>query len=129
MKRGVLRVLLGIMIGIAGGFSLTLTIFPYVTSKIFDTPTFDLGSLFSFVTPIVILWALGGAIVGWYGGVRLGGLVIGLCGALAGFLLGAVALGGDLQLTTIGILVGLMYGALGGLMIGAAFPNSINNET
>lgn len=125
MKKSWLRVAVGLLIGVAGGFSLTVAIFPYITTRFLTAPAYDLGRLFSLAGPIVLLWACGGAGVGWYGGVRAGLLILGLCGALAGFMLSAFAIGGGPQFTLLGTAVGLLYGAPAGFMIGSAFHDSL----
>ncbi len=127
-KRSIIRLLVGIALGVAGGISLAITIFPYVTSKLLNTPTFDLGGVLGFLAPIIVIWACGGAIVGWFGGAKVGSLALGGSGALAGFMLGAFAIGGDPQFIWIGTLIGLIYGIPAGVMAGIAFPQSVNES-
>ncbi len=125
LKQGVLRLVIGLVLGLMGGLSLTLTVFPFVTGQFLDMPTFDFTRLFGYAGPIALLWAGAGSIVGWYGGLRTGLLVLGVCGAVTGFVLGTFALGGDAQLMWGGTLVGLAYGLPAGLIVGLAFANSV----
>ncbi len=126
MKRSALRVLVGTTMGIAGGASLIMTVFPYGTAWILERSSFDLAGFFgSSALAVILLWAVAGGLVGWYGGALTGTLAMGICGAIAGFMLAAFAAKGNMQLIMVGTMVGLIYGGFGGLIIGLAFPKSI----
>ena len=79
--------------------------------------------------PLAIAWAVGGAVIGWYGGVRVGGAILGGLGLLSGIILGIFALGGDAAMVVASGLAGLLYGGVGGLILGKAFPKSLNDYT
>jgi hypothetical protein len=129
LKQGPLRVLVGMVIGFAGGSSLITAIFPFAMGQLLKSVSFDMVQLFSFAWPVIILWIIGGGLIGWYGGGQTGALIMGLCGAIAGFALTAFALSGSLLLILVGTGVGLVYGAVGGLIIGAAFSNSVDETS
>ena len=69
-----------------------------------------------------------GGIIGRQGGATIGGAIFGACGAVTGLGLSLIVLGGSLALGLAGLLTGLLYGAIGGLLIGYVFPNEIRNE-
>ena len=128
LKKGYLRLAIGVVLGLMGGVSLTLTVFPFIMGQFLNAPTFDFTRLIGYVGPIALLWACAGGVVGWYGGVRAGLGVLGICGAVSGFVLGAFAIGGEAQLMWAGIVAGLIYGVPAGLLIGSAFPSSVNES-
>lgn len=126
MQRSILRVFFGVCIGAFAGISLTTGILPFVIAKFFEITSFEVMiEVRNFTLAVSLLWAIGGGIVGWYGGAQLGGIIIGLCGIISGFILGAFALDGNLLQITIGILSGLIYGVFGGLIVGQVFPKPI----
>lgn len=124
LKQGFPRLAIGLILGLMGGLSLTLTVFPFVTGQFLNMPSFDFTRLIGYAGPIALLWAAAGGVAGWYGGLRTSVILLGGCGAIAGFVLGTFAAGGDAQLMWGGTLVGLIYGLPAGLIIGIAFPSS-----
>lgn len=125
MKRGILRVAVGAIAGACGAIGLALTIFPFVVGKVF--PDLSIEALFgpdNSIMPLVVLWALGGGIVGWLGGIREGGLILGACGLLAGLTLSLITMPPvwNLAIVILGMLIGLIYGSTGGLIMGRVFP-------
>jgi hypothetical protein len=124
-KRTIWRVLFGALIAAFGGVSLTRTVYLFVLGRYYDEIPLDvLLSIFGFTAYIALLWALGGGLVGWWGGARSGGIILGLCGLLAGFLLSAFVVKGGWVFILLGTVVGLAYGAPGGLIMGWLFPNA-----
>lgn len=128
LKGGPLRILAGCIFGFAGGSSLVTAIFPFATARLMPTESFDMSRILRYTLPIMILWIIGGALVGWQGGKRIGVLALGGCGALAGFILSVFAVSGNISFVVGGTLIGLVYGAVGGLIIGAAFSNTIDES-
>jgi hypothetical protein len=115
------------MAGFAG-LSLSVAIIPLVMSNIFNLYSIDLMlAVRGFGIPLAILWAVGGGVIGWFGGPRLGVSVLGGIGIFSGLLLGSVALNGDLSIIGVSALTGVAYGGIGGLILGKAFPNSLND--
>ena len=123
-QRSIFRVLVGAgFIGVAG-ISLTVGIFPTVVSQLFGINSFDtLLHVRGFVIPLGLLWAIGGGIVGFQGRPYAGLAVVGGCGLVSGLVLGAVALGAGPLLVIVTTLGGLVYGGVGGLLLGKAFNN------
>jgi len=108
------------------GISLVAGILPVVFSWLFGINSFEVMLNFrSFIIPVALFWAILGGIVGWQGGAKFGAMVIGGCGVLTGFILGLFALNGTLSLILVSMLSGLIYGAIGGLILGNAFPSVI----
>lgn len=129
MEKSLLRVLVGAsLLGVAG-ISLTTGIFPTVVSWLFGINSFEvLFQVRSFVIPLALLWAIGGGVVGWQGGSATGVVAIGVCGLVSGLALGALALEGGPLLVLVSLLSGLVYGAVGGLLIGKAFHRPVSES-
>ena len=128
MQRSGLRMITGLFFGGFAGLSLTTAIIPLVMSNFFNLYSIDLLlAVRGFGIPLAVAWAIGGAAIGWFGGVRFGGAVLGGLGLLSGIILGAFALGGDVALVAASALAGLAYGGIGGLILGRAFPKSLND--
>ena len=115
-----LRIFLSAVLGFAGGNSLSTAVFPFATKFLFDTASFDLLGVMRMALPIAALWAVGGVIVAARRGIPTGLITMSLCGLIAGAALG-VASFGMAGPWWIGPLVGLIYGSIGGLVLGAVF--------
>ncbi len=114
-----LRIFLSAVLGFAGGNSLSTTIFPFATALLFKTASFDMLGPLRLTLPIAALWAVGAGFISWRGGILTGVTVLGGCGALAGMALGIST--GDAGQWLMGALVGVVYGSIGGLILGAVF--------
>ncbi len=127
MQRSIFRTLLGAsLIGVAG-VSLAAGILPTIISWLFGINSFQVMlKIRAFIMPIALLWGVGGGIIGWRGGGYTGALVAGTCGLVSGLILGAFINGWNLPLISASVLSGLIYGGFGGLIIGRAFPKSVN---
>ncbi len=129
MQRSYLRALFGAGLMGMAGISLAAGIFPIMVSWFFGLNSFEVMLVIRpFIMPLGLLWAVGGGIVGWQGGASTGGMVVGACGIISGFILGALAVDGSFLLILASILSGLVYGTIGGLIIGRAFPKSIGQS-
>lgn len=123
MQRSLFRILLGICLMGVAGISLTSGIFPVIATYLLDVNSYQIMFLVrSFVIPVAVFWAVCGGIVSWYGGPVTGTAVMGACGAVTGVILAAVAVGGGLLLVLAAMLAGLVYGGIGGFIIGKVFP-------
>ena len=129
MQRSYLRALFGAgLIGMAG-VSLITGIFPMIMSWFFEMNSYQVMFMTrSFIIPISLCWVIAGGIVGWQGGAFTGALVVGFCGAISGFILGTLVVTGSVSLIMVSMLGGLVYGAIGGLIIGKAFPKPIGQQ-
>ena len=126
-KRSIWRAIFSALVSGMGGVSLTATILPYLIAQYLGLISLEaLVGMRSLVLPMALLWAAGGAVVGWIGGGRTGSIVIGLCGAVTGLTLGFVAAEGDSLVIVIGIAIGLLYGIPGGIIMGRVFPKPAN---
>jgi hypothetical protein len=115
---------------LAAGFSFTLMVFPYGIVRLYGTLPFDLRELMGMIGPITLMWAIGGILVNWHGGGWLGGILLGLCGLLSGAALAlGVGDGSETSFTLTGALVGLLYGAPLGILLGLTFPNPDQRAT
>ena len=79
--------------------------------------------------PITLMWAIGGMLVSRHGGGWLGAVLMGLCGAVSGTALALVVGGNEASFSLAGALVGLLYGAPAGILLGLAFPADAASET
>jgi len=122
LKNDKFRVLLGILFGATGGASMTVAVFPYATILFISTPTFNLLDVTGLLFPIIVLWMLGGGLVGWFATPQMGVLWLGGCGLLSGLFLGVYGTG-DIATMLIGTITGAIYGAFGGVIIGYAMAN------
>lgn len=126
MQRSIWRALLAALVCAVGGFGLTNTIFPQLILRFLEEiPLEVLIGVRAATLPIGLLWAVGGAIVGWLGGVRTGGLIMGACGLIGGLILSMIV-SPDLTLAMWGMVTGLAYGLPGGLIMGRVFPRPAN---
>jgi hypothetical protein len=126
-KRNIWRALVGLIAGVLGAIGLTGTIYPIVMLNIFGSLSLEsLVNMKDITTPIILLWAIGGAAIGWYGGARFGGIVLGICGLVAGLTLGLVAVEDNRWFIIVGILISLGYSIPGGLIMGSVFPKPTN---
>lgn len=116
-----LRIFLSAVLGFAGGNSLSTAVFPFATALLFKTASFDMLGPLRLALPIAALWAAGAAIVAARRtGVVFAVLVMGVCGLIGGVLLGIFSFGMSGP-WWIGPLVGVVYGSIGGLILGAVF--------
>jgi len=127
MQKSIWRVLLGTLVSAMGGLGMTNSIFPLLLVRLMEEIPLDILINIRDAGPqMALLWAIGGAVVGWLGGGRTGALVIGFCGGMTGYWLGAVAAKGDPQFIIWGTVIGLLYGIPGGLVMGRVFPRTVS---
>jgi len=125
MHRSLLRILLGLTIGLFTGTSLATGVLPVVISRLFGMNSFELLiGLRGWTLPLIIFWAIAGGWLGWQGGRQTGGLLLGLSGIISGLFLGVLAFGGALSIVVVSMVTGLIYGGVGGLIIGYVFPTN-----
>jgi hypothetical protein len=126
-KRSIWRAIFSALVGGMGGVSLTNTIFPFIAARVLGSITLEaLLGVRDSILLVALVWAGGGAIVGWLGGARTGAVVMGLCGLLTGLWLGAFAAKGDLPMILLAIFIGLLYSIPGGLLMGYVFPKPVS---
>ena len=124
MQQSIWRVIVAALVCGVGGLSLTNTFFPIALARVVEEISLvSLANVRGMTLFVALMWAIAGGIVGWYGGSRIGGLVMGICGVASGLLLGIIADSGPL-LILVGAGVGLVYGMPGGWLMGRVFPDA-----
>lgn len=127
MQSNPIRTLVGLFFGGFGGISFAAAILPIVIGSLFVYDSIGMMlSVRSYVLPLALIWAISGAITGWHGGARFGGILLGGIGVVSGLLLGVFALEGNLSVILVSALAGLIYGGIAGLIIGRAFMQHAN---
>lgn len=126
IQQSPLRAIFGFFIGIVTGVSLTTGVLPTVLSIVFEINSFETMIVIrGLILPVIIFWAIGGAWLGWQGGAQTGGLILGVCGMISGLFLSLLVFNGAL-LVLVSALTGLIYGGVGGLILGRVFPKTTN---
>lgn len=122
-KRSIWRALFGALVGGMGGVSLTATLLPYIIAQFMGRISLEaVVNMRGMALLMALLWAIGGGIVGWLGGERTGAIVLGLCGLATGLTLALIAAPDNPLVIVLGLAVGLLYGAVGGFIMGRVFP-------
>jgi hypothetical protein len=125
-----IRTLAGLLIGGFTGLSLTTAVIPFVASNIFNIFWVDIIVLGrGYTTPLALVAAVAGGVIGWYGGAWFGLWLLGLYGAVTGFILSNYAYGGEAGLVLACIAVGLLYAGIGGLIVGKVFSKPPANQS
>lgn len=112
------------------GLSLTTTIIPSAMTMMVGMDSFsarwDLGG---FAVYSMMAWAVGGWAVQRTGNKWLGALILGFVGLFTGLLFTGVGIGMQANLLLTGGGAGLLYGAVGGLIIGDALRSPDVDES
>lgn len=119
------RIIFGAFIGAFGGSSFVMSVFPIAVGLLFEQIT-GVALLFTlyYTIPLAAFWAAAGALTGWLSKMREGAVIMGLCGAISGSLVGATLMSEPnigLEVILSGAVVGLAYGIPAGLLMGGAF--------
>jgi len=137
---GILRFIMGIrfrsvgatVLGGFAGLSITSNIIPSAMefNGLMDSFSARWG-LGGFAVYSVMAWAVGGWAVQRTGSKKLGAFVLGLVGLSTGLLFTGVGIGTDINVLMTGGGAALLYGAVGGMIIGDALrdPLSDNNNS
>ncbi|BCR03835.1 hypothetical protein DESUT3_09040 [Desulfuromonas versatilis] len=120
IKQKWLRFTLGILLGGFAGLSLTSSILPAAMTTFYADvdAMFVRFSLADYAAHAVLLWAAGGWAVAKVGHSLPGAIVLGIVGLVSGVFLGYAALGTDGATLIIAGAASLLYGVVGGLMLG-----------
>lgn len=112
------------------GLSLTTTIIPTAmeTMGVLDSfsARWDLGG---FAVYSMMAWAVGGWAVQRSGNKWHGAIILGFVGLITGLLFAGVGIGTEVSVLLTGSLASLLYGAIGGLIIGDALRSHPVDET
>lgn len=103
------------------GLSLTSNIIPSAISFSGAMDSFSTRwALGGFAVYSMMAWAVGGWAVQKTGDRKLGAIILGLVGLLTGLLFTGVGIGTELKLLLVGGGAALLYGSVGGMIIGDA---------
>lgn len=123
MKRNPLRVTGAFFLGFLAGVSFVTGVLPFAVSTALGVPSLDvLLDVDRFTVPLGAVWGICSAVLGRWGGPRLGVLLLGSCGLASGLFLGFAALGGSPSPLLAASATGLVYGGSGGVLLGKIFP-------
>ena len=117
------------ILGSMAGLSLTTTIIPTALTTMLGMDTY-LGrwGLGGFAVYSMMAWAVGGWAAQRTGSKILGAITLGVVGLATGLLFTAVGIGTEMNLLLTGGGAGLLYGAIGGMIIADALRNPPVNE-
>ena len=114
-----LRALTGVVLGASAGSSLCLSILPWALFQAGIGEELTLTRLLSAYLPhVALIWAAGGWGVARVGFSLGGGAVLGVAGLAAGLFAVSAALHVAPKILLTGGVTGLVYGFLGGLLLG-----------
>jgi hypothetical protein len=112
------------------GLSLTTTIIPTAMTSIVGVDSFTARwALGGFAVYSMMAWAVGGWAVQRTGSKWLGAAILGFVGLVTGLLFTGVGIGTEINLLLTGGGAGLLYGAVGGLIIGDALRSPDVDES
>jgi len=104
--------------------SLTTSILPLMVGSVSGVESFFIRMEVSgYAVHTVILWGVGGGLVGRWGGKKVGALVLGACGLVSGAGLSFLVLRAALSIALAGTVGALTYGLVGGLILGTVFTD------
>lgn len=103
------------------GLSLTTTIIPSALEMMAGMDSFSARwGLGGFAVYSMLTWAVGGWAVQRTGDKKLGAIILGFVGLVTGLLFTGVGIGTEMKVLTTGGGAALLYGAIGGMIIGDA---------
>ena len=125
-----LRAIGATIISSFAGLSLTTTIIPTAMETLVGIDTYaarwELGG---FAVYSMMAWAVGGWAVQRSGDKKLGAIILGFVGLATGLLFTGVGIGTQTNLLLTGGGAALLYGAIGGLIIGDAMRSPVVDES
>lgn len=126
MSTPINRMLFGAIIALMAGISFGIYMLPQIAYALLPHLPGDVSMRMGpYLIYTSILWVPWGALAGRRGGIRQGILLMGMGGLLAGALYSAIggAPGGHWDFVGMGALVGALYGAGAGALLGGGFPS------
>lgn len=119
-----LRAVGATILGGFAGLSLTATILPAALTMMDVTDNFSARwGLGGYAVYSMMLWAVGGWASQRIGYKKFGAIILGTVGLFSGLLFTGMGLGTDLDILLVGGGAGLLYGAIGGMLIADALRN------
>jgi len=129
IRNPLLRFFVAFLLGGAAGFSLCVSILPVVLQLRGAGDVSALAYYLSrFLVPCALVWAMGGVSVARVRHLQAAGIIMAIVGGITGAGLVAVALAPVLDYMVVGGLAGLVYGYLGGLILGRVLALPIPRE-
>jgi hypothetical protein len=111
------------------GLSLTTNIIPSAMSLVLGMDSFSARwGLGGFAVYSMLAWAVGGWAVQRTGDKKLGAVILGFVGLVTGLLFTGVGIGTEMNLLLTGGGAALLYGAIGGMIIGDALRGPYVDE-
>lgn len=130
MSKHGLKLIIGFFFAGFAGLSFTTAVLPMAMSTLFGMYSMDLLlAVRGYGLPLALVWAICGVLIGRQGGTARGATILGLCGLISGFVLGTFALTGALPVIGVALGVGLIYGGLGGAILGKALGTILDDST
>lgn len=121
LKRIKLRRVGATLLGSFAGLSLTSNIIPSVLSFAGITDNFSARwALGGYAVYSMMIWGVGGWAVQKTGSMKLGAIILGSVGLVSGLLFTSIGIGTDINALLYGGGAAMLYGAIGGMMIGEA---------
>ena len=109
------------ILGAFAGLSLTSNVIPSALSLMGSMDSFSARwGLGGYAVYSVLAWAVGGWAVQRTGDKKLGAIVLGSVGLATGLLFTGIGLGTEMNVILTGSVAALLYGAIGGMIIGDA---------
>ena len=125
-----LRAVGATLISSFAGLSLTTTIIPTAMETLVGIDTFSARwALGGFAVYSMMAWAVGGWAVQRTGDKRLGAIILGFVGLVTGLVFTGVGIGTESNVLMTGGGAALLYGAIGGLIIGDALRSPVVDES
>lgn len=116
------------ILGAFAGLSLTSNVIPSALSLTGNMDSFSARwALGGFAVYSMMAWAVGGWAVQRTGDKKLGAIVLGSVGLISGLFFTGVGIGTEMNVLLTGGGAGLLYGAVGGMIIGDALRNPPSN--
>ncbi|MDD2272574.1 MAG: hypothetical protein PHP95_00045 [Desulfuromonadaceae bacterium] len=117
------------ILGGFAGLSLTSTVIPSAMSLMVDMNTFTARwGLGGYAVYSIMAWAVGGWAVQRTGDKKLGAIILGTVGLVTGLVFTIAGLGTETNILLTGAGASLLYGAIGGMIIGDALRNPSADE-
>jgi len=124
LKRIKLRSVGAVLLGGCAGLSLTASIIPTVMASLGLGDNFSTRwELAGYAVYAMMVWAVGGWAAQRTGSGKAGAVILGFVGLASGTLLTTTALGTDLPMLVAGGGAGMVYGIIGGMLIGSSLRN------
>lgn len=117
------------ILGGFAGLSLTSTVIPSAMSLLLNMNTFTVRwGLGGYAVYSIMAWAVGGWAVQRTGDKKLGAIILGTVGLVTGLAFTIAGLGTETNILLTGAGASLLYGAIGGMIIGDALRNPSVDE-